>query len=261
MCRCTRLDSADVVVCDHVEGVVSAPRGAFFGPLAHGFACGAHIPVHVSGPWNALDDPVRDYQDNRESLADNWGVETAEDWSRQVDYLLSGLNVGTEADAVLNVRRMLLRQQGHYDLFAWENAVGTWAGRQRRPRAEVDGMVELAGVITRYESRFRTDGLLPPNAMVTSVFGYDFGRAVNMARWGFGGRFCDYPTAERIVLRAGELCRQHYSSWADFSAGYALGRVIRFDEEQYGHMYVSVLGPHRLLMSDRSSPWWHVPFA
>jgi hypothetical protein len=49
----------------------------------------------------------------------------------------------------------------------------------------------LAAVITRYESRFRADGLLPPNGIVTSVFGYDFGRAVNMARWGFGGRFCE----------------------------------------------------------------------
>lgn len=226
--------------------------------MAHGFACGAHIPVHVSSPWNALDDPVRDYAENRESLADSWGVTTEEDWSRQVDYLLGGMNIGPEVDAVLNVRRALLRQQGHYDLLTWQNAVGDWARRQGGEPGEV---VRLASVITRYESRFRTDGLLPHDGIVTSVFGYDFGRAVNMARWGYGGRFCDYPTAERIVLRAGELCRQHYTSWADFSAGYALGRVIRFDEEQYGHMYVSVLGPHRLLMGDRTSPWWHVPFA
>lgn len=250
-----------MVVCDHVEGVVSAPRGPFYGPLAHGFACGAHIPTHVSSPWNALDDPVRDHADNRESLAESWGVTTAEDWSRQVDYLLGGMNIGPEVDAVLNVRRTLLRRQGHYDLLTWQNAVGDWARRQRGESAEVDEMVHLAGVVTRYESRFRTDGLLPHDGIVTSVFGYDFGRAVNMARWGFGGRFCDLPTAERIVLRAGELCRQHYTSWADFSAGYALGRVIRFDEEQYGHGYVSVLGPHRLLTIDRSSPWWHVPFA
>lgn len=247
-----------MVVCDHVEGVVSAPQGPFWGPLAHGFACGAHIPVHVSSPWNALDDPVRDYVENRESLADSWGVTTAEDWSRQVDYLLSGMNVGPEVDAVLEVRRTLLRHQGHYDLLTWQNAVGD---RARRQGGDADEMVRLAGVVTRYESRFRTDGLLPHDGIVTSVFGYDFGRAVNMARWGFGGRFCDYPTAERIVLRAGELCRRHYSSWADFSAGYALGRVIRFDEERYGHLYASVLGPHRLLMGDRSSPWWHVPFA
>ena len=92
-------------------------------------------------------------------------------------------------------------------------------------------MVASVDVITRYEARFQADGILPPNGIVNSVFGYDFGRAVNMARWGFGGRFCDYRTAESVVLRAGELCRQHYTSWADFSAGYALGRVIRFDNE------------------------------
>lgn len=215
--------------------------------------------MHVSSPWNALDDPVHDYTRDRETLADSWGVTTADDWFRQTDYLLQGMNIGPEVDAVLNIRRDLVRRQGHYDLFTWENAVGTWARQSRR--ADADELVAMAGLITRYESRFRTDGLLPQNAIVNSVFGYDFGRAVCMARWGYGGRFCDYPTAERIVLRAGELCRRHYTSWADFSAGYALGRVIRFDEEQYGHMYVSVLGPHRLLMTDRSSPWWHVPFS
>lgn len=249
-----------MVVCDHVEGVVSAPAGPFHGPLAHGFACGAHIPVHVSSPWNVLEDPVRDYRSNRESLADSWGITTAEDWSRQVRYLLAGLNVGTETDAVLNVRRMLVRQQGYVDQAGWEEGVRRWCRSQKTSAEDTAELVRTVGVVLRYEDRFRADGLLAPNTVVNSVFGYDFGRAVNMARWGFGGRFCDYPTAESVVLRAGELCRQHYTSWADFSAGYALGRVIRFDEEQHGHMYVSVLGPHRLLVSDRSSPWWNIPF-
>jgi hypothetical protein len=248
-----------VVVCEHVEGVVSSPAGPYFGPLAHGFACGAHIPVHVSSPWNALDDPVRDYQENRESLADGWGVGTAEEWAKQVEVLLAGRNVGTEIDAVLNVRRQLVRQDGHYDLPTWRTAVENWAGWQKVE--EVEELVASVDVITRYEARFQADGILPPNGIVSSVFGYDFGRAVNMARWGYGGRFCDQRTAESIVLRAGELCRQHYTSWPDFSAGYALGRVIRFDNETYGHMYVSVRGPHHLLTTDRKSPWGNLPFS
>jgi hypothetical protein len=248
-----------VVVCDHVEGVVSSPAGPHFGPLAHGFACGAHIPVHVSSPWNTLDDPVRDYRADRESLAESWGVTTAEGWQQQVDYLLQGLNVGTEIDAVLNVRRRLVRQHGVWDLPTWRTAAENWARWQEVP--DVEEMVASVDVITRYEARFQADGILAPNGMVTSVFGYDFGRAVNLARWGFGGRFCDQRTAESVVVRAGELCRQHYTSWPDFSAGYALGRVIRFDNETFGHMYVSVRGPHNLLMTDRGSPWWHIPFA
>jgi hypothetical protein len=32
--------------------------------------------------------------------------------------------------------------------------------------------------------------------------------------------------------------------------------VLRADE-----LYLSVLGTHRLLMTNPASPWWHVPFA
>lgn len=247
-----------VVVCDHVEGLVATPAGPFYGPLAHGFACGAHIPVHISSPWNALNDPVRDYDEDRAALADSWGVTTEEGWRRQVDYLLAGLNVGLEIDGVLKLRGRLLHQHGTCDPTVWRDAVRSWA---RGQRGDPDELVGLVGVITRYEARFRADGVLPPHGMVNSVLGYDFGRAVNLARRGHGGRFCDYRTAEAVVLRAGDLCRRTYTSWADFSAGYALGRVIRFDNEEFGHMYVSVRGPHRLLMTERSSPWCHLAFS
>ncbi|HEX2133615.1 MAG TPA: DUF1266 domain-containing protein [Actinophytocola sp.] len=239
-----------MAVCDHVEGLVATPTGPFYGPLAHGFACGAHIPVHVSSPWNALGDPARDHRAARAALADSWGVTTAEGWRRRADDLLAGrdlrFGVGPDADAVLDVRRRL-REHGPVDPTAWRRAVP-------------DELVPLVGVITRYEARFRADGILPPDGVVNSVLGYDFGRAVTLARRGHGARFCDRRTAEAVVLRAGEQCRRHYRSWADFSAGYALGRVLRFDQEQYGHMYVSVRGPHRLLMTEPSSPWCHLPF-
>ncbi|OLF04642.1 hypothetical protein BLA60_39720 [Actinophytocola xinjiangensis] len=247
-----------MVVCDHVEGLVATPAGPFYGPLAHGFACGAHLPVHVSSPWNALGDPVRDFDDDRLALADSWGITTPQGWRRQADHLLAGLDVGPEIDAVLGLRRRLRQRTGTVDPTAWRAAVRDWAvGQPGDPRE----LVDLVGVITRYEARFRADGVLPPGGVVNSVLGYDYGRAVSLARRGHGGGFCDHTAAEAVVLAAGALCRRAYTSWADFSAGYALGRVIRFDREEYGHMYVSVRGPHRLLMTERSSPWVHLPFS
>lgn len=62
------------------------------------------------------------------------------------------------------------------------------------------------------------------------------------------------------MIRAGELCREHYSSWEEFSAGYILGRALRFDEESFGHMYSSALTPHRILSKDLASPWRNIPF-
>jgi hypothetical protein len=142
----------------------------------------------------------------------------------------------------------------------WRHSINEWGQWRSVATEQLQDFAACAGVITRYEARFRADGLLPPNWVVNSVLGYDFGRAVNMARWGFGARFCDHRTAESIILRAGELTRQYYTSWADFGAGYALGRVLRFDKEQYGHMYDSVLGPHLMLTHDPASPWRHIRF-
>ncbi|WP_406223256.1 DUF1266 domain-containing protein [Streptomyces decoyicus] len=75
-----------------------------------------------------------------------------------------------------------------------------------------------------------------------------------------GARFADQPEVEKAVIRAGELCREHYSSWEEFSAGYILGRALRFDEESFGHMYSSALTPHRILSKDLASPWRNIPF-
>jgi hypothetical protein len=57
------------------------------------------------------------------------------------------------------------------------------------------------------------------------------------------------------VLRAGELCRGTYGSWAELSAGYILGRALRFDQEAFGEWYESALIPHRILTEDPESPW------
>jgi hypothetical protein len=247
--------------CGHVDTLVSAPRGPFFGPLAHGFACGAHIPIHNAHPWNALVDPVSGAQETCEALRESWGITDRQGWREQVDLLLAGQNIGPRTDLLLHLRRDLIGRYGRCDLPMWRDAIVHWGESNGSGPDVVKELTTTAGMIGRYESRFRADGLLPPDGIVNSVLGYDFGRAVNMARWGFGARFCDRRAAESIVLRAGELTRRHYVSWPDFGAGYALGRVVRFDNEEYGHMYESVLGPHRMLMNDPGSPWRHIRFS
>jgi len=246
--------------CGHVDTLVSAPRGPFFGLLAHGFACGAHIPIHSARPWNALIDPAA-AQETRESLQDSWGITTAEEWREHVDLLLAGEDMAQDTDLLLRLRRDVIGRTGRCDLPSWREAIRQW-GQWRGATPElINDFTVSAGMIIRYEARFRADGLLPPDGIVNSVRGYDFGRAVNMARWGFGGQYCDYRAAEATVLRAGELVRTHYASWADYGGGYALGRVLRFDNEEYGHTYESVLGPNRMLLTDQASPWRHIPFS
>lgn len=46
----------------------------------------------------------------------------------------------------------------------------------------------------------------------------------------------------------------------DFSAGYILGRVLRFDDEEYGPYYETALNAHRLLTQAEGSPWRNIPW-
>ncbi len=114
--------------------------------------------------------------------------------------------------------------------------------------------------IMRYEARFRADGLLPPDGRVRTTVAYDHGRAVNLARWGLSARFCGPADAEAAIVYAGALSKSAYRSWEEFSAGYALGRVLRFDDEEYGPFYEQNVLAHRLLTESEGSPWRHIPW-
>jgi hypothetical protein len=57
------------------------------------------------------------------------------------------------------------------------------------------------------------------------------------------------------VLRAGRSAHSRYASWADYSAGYILGRVLHFDADEFSVFYETALGSHRSLTTDPASPW------
>lgn len=83
---------------------------------------------------------------------------------------------------------------------------------------------------------------------------------MNLARWGLSARFCVPHEAEQAIVYAGALSRSAYRSWEDFSAGYALGRVLRFDGEDYGSFYQDNVTAHRLLTESEGSPWRNIPW-
>ncbi len=66
----------------------------------------------------------------------------------------------------------------------WQRAAGETLYEWGATESELVEARELIQRILRYEARFRADGLLPPDGHVASATGYDFGRAVSVARWG-----------------------------------------------------------------------------
>ncbi|MEC4020370.1 DUF1266 domain-containing protein [Streptomyces sp. H27-D2] len=237
--------------------LIGLRHGPLHGPLAFGLGCGGHLAVGNGVPWNEVGTLYRGYVWDAKCLRDSWDITTREGWQQQLGHLLDAENSPPEPDFVLAAREALRDQSGGAPPPAdvWrEYAAGTAQDRGVSP-ATVRGIEELVRRVVRYEARFRADALLPPDGRVGTTVAYDYGRAVNLARWGLGARFAHPQEAEQAIVHAGALSRAAYSSWEEFSAGYVLGRVLRFDGEEYGSYYADALEAHRLLLSDEGSPW------
>ncbi|MFF7971887.1 DUF1266 domain-containing protein [Streptomyces sp. NPDC007905] len=255
--------------------------GPLQGAVAHGLACGSLLFVRCGHPWNALAYHGHGYPKERRLLREWWGVTSREEWQVQQRDLLDPDGANPVWEFALNLRRTIARDfGGHVDTAYWRDAVAlvlraraggetviTPDGVTTRPtvpeaetEARIKGVQHLVGRITRYEARFRADGILDENRFVTSVDAWNFGRASGMARWGLGARYCSLPEAESAVIAAGRAAARSYKSWQDFAAGYILGRCLHFDDEEFGTWYTDMVDVHRILMSDPGSPWLTVPF-
>ncbi|MEI7034617.1 DUF1266 domain-containing protein [Streptomyces pratensis] len=237
--------------------------GALRGPLAHGLALGAHLAVHNGLVWNRLGAVYQDYALDRARLRRPWGIQHRAEFRDRLGALMKNQLVGRVQEAVRRSRQTLATRLGRTPARAeWSEAVGrALAGRDAEDRAEADRAEADRALhrFTRYEERFRADGLLPPDGRVRTTVAYDYGRAVNLARWGLSARYCTPAEAERAIVHAGALSKSAHRSWEEFSSGYALGRVLRFDEEEYGPFYEQCVLAHRLLTESEGSPLRHIP--
>jgi hypothetical protein len=228
--------------------IVTDRSAPVHGPVAFGLACGAHMAVNQGVAWNDLEGTGFAKLELRANLAEMWGVHDHDDWRQVTETKLS-----ERTDDLEHVAVDLRRQAGAFDYAGWRMAIDEAARMGRVPLHSVPALVDAADRISRYEERFRSDGMI--TGIVPSVRVYDWGRAVSLARWGLRAGYCDRATAEHVVRRVGELCASHYGSWADLSAGFALGRMLFFDDEDFAVHYVTVREAHRKLLDSPDSPF------
>ncbi|MGW0285859.1 DUF1266 domain-containing protein [Streptomyces sp. NPDC003236] len=251
------------------------------GPVARGLACGALLIVRDGLAWNAMAYHGNGYTSERRLLREWWGVGSREEWQGRQRALLDPDGANPVWEFALELRRTIARDfGGHVDTGYWRDAVArvlraravgetvltpdgvttTPTVPEAETEARIKGVQHLIGRITRYEARFRADGILDGNRYVTSVDAWNFGRASGMARWGLGARYCSLQEAEGAVVEAGRAAARSYKSWRDFAAGYTLGRCLHFDDEEFGSWYTDMVDVHQVLMSDPESPWLTVSF-
>lgn len=232
------------------------------GPLARALACGAHLSVTNCMPWNSMMGEYVHYVARSLSLRDSWGIYSAQDWQRQVEALLDTQRYGI-VDLLLGLRaRAVADGAPAADPELLTRLASDWsAANAQHPEAGAE-IKDLAYWIGLCESWMRRDGVLPAGGIVWTQAAWDLGRAVNMARWGMQCGFCDRPTAERIVLRAGQLCAGAYADWFQLSAAYLLGRVIKMGRQgDPQQCYAETLKTHQALFSSPVSPFRLLPYS
>ncbi|MFE9203331.1 DUF1266 domain-containing protein [Micromonospora sp. NPDC007230] len=231
------------------------------GELAAALAVGAHMSLNHGVSWNALKDDANSAQKIYANLKNQWDISNAGELRECLEGLLDNETGDAVADFVLDVRLELAGRLGAAPgTEAWRQAVTASARSQGVPETTLDEMMSTIDRVLRYEERFRADGLLPADGFVRSLLAYDWGRAVNMARWGYKLRYIKEQQARDYVLRAGKQAFGRYTSWTDLSAGYALGRVLRFDNDEFDVWYATVLEPHQVLFTEPASPWLTIPW-
>ena len=234
------------------------------GELARALACGAHLAASNAVPWNSMGRPWLDYHSQLDSLKEWWGIEGPVQWQNQVDALLDTENP-QPVDLVLGIR--IERGAGvqpsgdpAHDTRVLTEAVQAWCRDRGAPERLRQEMTDIAQWVVRCETWMRRDGVIAPDAIVATQAAWDWGRCVNMARWGLACGFCDRTTAEQIVRHAGGLCVRAYADWAQLSAAYLLGRVIKMGRQGNPEAsYRDTLQLHRALMQDPGSPFLTVP--
>ncbi|GAU65998.1 hypothetical protein SSP35_02_03670 [Streptomyces sp. NBRC 110611] len=206
--------------------------GPLHGPVAQGLACGAPVAVHHSVPWNELGTAFLDPATDAETLRAQWSVTDPATWQQRLDQLFGGQFVPADTEAALRAR----------------NA------------ADATDAPEIPELVTAYEQRLRTEGLLPADGRVVSLRALDLAHAVGLVRWGLSARLCTPQQAEHAVQQAGARAREVYGSWEEYAAGYLLGRLLAFDNGWFGPQYAEAVHLHRILTQDPSSPWRALPF-
>ncbi|MFD3513374.1 DUF1266 domain-containing protein [Streptomyces sp. NPDC058657] len=251
--------------------------GPLHGPLAHGLALGAQLAVHNGLVWNQLGAAYEDYATDIRRLRNPWRVSNRADYRRTLEALLSTQLVGHLQEYVLRTRLGLVGKLGRAPAEEeWKDAVTT---SLRARGTDAEDLAEALGTlrcVVRYEARLRADGALAPHGRVDTLAAFDHGRAVNVVRLALGARYITPPEAEEAVLRIDERARRAYGSWADFSLGYAMTRLIYSaqdgEDPVTGHprteaayqraelTYQESLAQHRILTQDPTSPYRNIPW-
>jgi hypothetical protein len=157
-----------------------------------------HTQLALSSGESDLSDP----QKERDMLASWWGVHTREELLSLLDKLQSGED-GTRSDFWVIRRKLIEGKMENYVRIISEAA------------SEDNGAARAVIVATHLNP-------IHGNALPTTA--WDFGRYINLCRWGVVSGWLTEQEAWDRIVPAARLLQASFTSWDEFAVDYIVGR-------------------------------------
>ena len=138
-----------------------------------------------------------------------------------------------------------------HDLLAGVES-GPEAAESRR-----EALQEIWGVASRQDLMAQVQALLSEDGDATRI-GWNFPRAINIARWGYAAGYLEEDETWSLIVPAAARLQQTFSSWQELGQVYLDARKQWYsnrlvDRRQADYAY-------RKLLADRESPWRKYPW-
>ena len=148
----------------------------------------------------------------------------------------------------------ILRQMGtaQHDVIFWT---------EQSPAAEREARSLLAswwGVHTKAELLSTIDSLLRDEGDRVHIV-WNYSRAVNVARWGYGATLLSEDETWNIIVPAAQRLQLAFASWQELGLAYLTARTLWYTEEDTSRREAE--HAYRVLLTDPNSPWRKYPWS
>ena len=248
-CSVSNVDTSEklgYVRCDGLERQ-NAPSTAVSGSGALSMSSGTfHPPTREQKAWaiaaSAIlasfnHEPLNTLPSNgsapatRKLLRDWWGISNRDD-------LLGALS--------------WIEQGGHRQLFSELGSRTAQASPEQLKEALTHLNSENANsvrVAHRYYGKFGSQ----------SIAGWDYGRYINLCRWGVTAGYLSEDEAWQHAMYAASVLQQTFGSWREFGENYLVGREF-WSLRQTTIDGNAMKGVYQRLLNDPASPWNRIPW-
>ena len=249
--------------------ILTSPNGPTHGPHAAVLALGAPRALPFGVYWNSPERPgaapgvVTASVEEKLALARDWAVGSADSWLAVTDRMIRGEHIKAHpGELALDVRDEVLErtESAYLDIDDWLRAVHEHRTRAGWDDDRTDVVMRMAVKAFHAEQQIAADGLLPAGRRVVTMFAHDLATAAYLTQAGARSGFANPTTVAAMIDAIGHNAAGVFDSWESFGASYVMASTMLYGGYPVDEPYTSAASAVRLLLTDRTSPWPHVPF-